>query len=83
MQATQPDNPLHGVTLEMILKQLVAHHGWDDLGQQINIRCFKHEPSIASSLKFLRRTPWARQRVEALYIQLLRNQQSRQHPGEV
>ena len=83
MQATQPDNPLHGVTLEMILKQLVAHHGWEDLGRQIDIRCFKHEPSIASSLKFLRRTPWARQRVEALYIQLLRNQQSRQHPGEV
>lgn len=65
---TQPDNPLHGITLETILNELVTHHGWDDLARQIDIRCFKHEPSIASSLKFLRRTPWARARVEALYV---------------
>lgn len=70
MKQTQANNPLHGVTLEMILNQLVASHGWDGLGRQINIRCFTHEPSIASSLKFLRRTPWAREQVETLYIRL-------------
>src|SRR5664279_278937 len=59
MTATQPDNPLHGITLEMILNKLVACQGWDELGRQVDIRCFKHEPSVASSLKFLRRTPWA------------------------
>lgn len=68
MNNPQPNNPLHGLTLEMILTQLVAWYGWDELGRQIDIRCFKHDPSIASSLKFLRRTPWARQRVEALYL---------------
>lgn len=61
-------DPLHGVTLEMILTQLVARYGWAEMGQQINIRCFTHEPSIKSSLKFLRRTPWARAKVEAWYI---------------
>lgn len=65
---TQPKNPLHGLTLEMILNALVASHGWAGLARQIEIRCFLHEPSIASSLKFLRRTPWARQRVESLYL---------------
>ena len=72
MKDSQPDNPLHGITLEMILNQLVAFHGWDGLGRQIEIRCFNHEPSIASSLKFLRRTPWARQQVETLYIDTVR-----------
>lgn len=72
MKDSQPDNPLHGITLEMILNELVAFYGWDELGRQIEIRCFKHEPSIASSLKFLRRTPWARQQVESLYIAMLR-----------
>lgn len=57
----------------MILQQLVAHYGWDELGRQIDIRCFNHEPSIASSLKFLRRTPWARERVESLYLYMLRS----------
>lgn len=71
MDKTQPNNPLHGMTLEMILNGLVAFYGWDELGQQINIRCFNHEPSIASSLKFLRRTPWAREKVESLYLQML------------
>jgi uncharacterized protein (DUF2132 family) len=66
----QPNNPLHGVTLERILLRLVDHYGWDELGQRINIRCFQSDPSIKSSLKFLRKTPWAREKVEALYLQL-------------
>lgn len=66
----QPNNPLHGITLEMILKALVAEYGWAEMGRQIDIRCFNHEPSIASSLKFLRRTPWARERVESMYVSL-------------
>jgi uncharacterized protein (DUF2132 family) len=60
-------DPLHGVTLEMILTQLVAHYGWAELGRRIDIRCFNFDPSIKSSLQFLRRTPWARQKVEDLY----------------
>lgn len=64
----QPNNPLHGVKLADILAELVARHGWAELGARINIRCFTHEPSIKSSLKFLRRTPWARAKVEALYL---------------
>ena len=68
----QPRNPLHGLTLEAIVTALVAHYGWQGLGQQIDIRCFTHDPSITSSLKFLRRTPWARERVEALYIAMHR-----------
>ena len=72
MTTLQPKNPLHGVTLEAILNELVAHYGWEELGRQIEIRCFTHDPSIASSLKFLRRTPWARERVESLYLYLLR-----------
>lgn len=65
---TQPNNPLHGLTLERILTELVARHGWDGLARRIAVRCFMNEPSIASSLKFLRRTPWAREQVEALYL---------------
>jgi uncharacterized protein (DUF2132 family) len=72
MTAAQPNNPLHGLTLERILNDLVARFGWAGLGQRIDIRCFNHEPSIASSLKFLRRTPWAREQVEALYLDMLR-----------
>jgi uncharacterized protein (DUF2132 family) len=68
---SQPNNPLHGITLEKLLNELVTHYGWQDLGQQIEIRCFTHDPSIASSLKFLRRTPWARERVESLYVDML------------
>ena len=64
----QPKNPLHGITLEAILNELVSRHGWDGLGRRIGIRCFLHEPSIVSSLKFLRRTPWAREQVEALFL---------------
>lgn len=70
MIKAQPDNPLHGITLEMILTQLVNRYGWDELGRRVDIRCFNHEPSIASSLKFLRRTAWARQQVESLYIDM-------------
>ena len=70
MSNAQPKNPLHGITLEMILNDLVAHYGWKDLGERIPIRCFTHEPSIKSSLKFLRRTPWARKKVEELYLGL-------------
>lgn len=72
MKDAQPDNPLHGITLEMILNELVAFYGWAELGRQIEIRCFNHEPSVGSSLKFLRRTPWAREQVESLYIAMLR-----------
>ena len=73
VSGSQPNNPLHGVTLEMIVTRLVARHGWQQLGRIINIKCFTHEPSIKSSLKFLRRTPWAREKVEALYLQDLRS----------
>lgn len=68
-------NPLEGVTLATILNELVAYFGWPELGAQVNIRCFTHDPSVASSLKFLRRTPWAREKVESLYLFMLREQQ--------
>ena len=68
MKSDQPNNPLHGVTLEMVVTELADHFGWDGLAQRININCFKSDPSIKSSLKFLRKTPWAREKVEALYI---------------
>lgn len=68
----QPNNPLHGVKLENILEKLVLAYGWEELGMVIDIRCFNYDPSIKSSLKFLRRTPWAREKVEKLYIELLR-----------
>lgn len=71
MSDTQPKNPLHGVTLEMILTDLVEHYGWEELGKTINIKCFNHEPGIKSSLKFLRKTPWAREKVEGLYLRNL------------
>lgn len=69
MAQQQKGNPLHGVTLEQVVLRLVAHYGWEELGRQINIRCFQSDPSVRSSLKFLRKTPWAREKVEALYIQ--------------
>lgn len=68
MTDKQPRNPLHGITLEMMLEQLVDDYGWDELGRRINIRCFQNDPSIKSSLKFLRKTPWARKQVEDLYL---------------
>ena len=69
---SQPKNPLHGLTLERLLTELVEQVGWETLGQEINIRCFTHEPSIASSLKFLRRTPWAREKLESYYLYVQR-----------
>ena len=68
MSKEQPNNPLHGVTIEMVLTKLVDHYGWDGLAQRIDINCFKSDPSIKSSLKFLRKTQWARDKVESLYI---------------
>lgn len=67
---TQSNNPTHGVTLERMLEELVAQYGWPELGRRINIRCFNHDPGIRSSLVFLRRTPWARTQVEALYVSM-------------
>ncbi|MFO1389621.1 VF530 family DNA-binding protein [Cellvibrio sp.] len=69
----QPKNPLHGITLEKIVIQLAEHYGWEELGARINIRCFQSDPSVKSSLKFLRKTPWARTKVEELYINTLSN----------
>jgi uncharacterized protein (DUF2132 family) len=68
MSDEQPNNPLHGVTLEKIVVSLVEHYGWNELATKININCFKSDPSVKSSLKFLRKTPWAREQVEKLYI---------------
>jgi uncharacterized protein (DUF2132 family) len=68
----QPRNPLHGITLEAMVRALEAHYGWAELGQRIPVRCFTHEPSVNSSLKFLRKTPWAREKVEGLYLFMLR-----------
>ncbi len=66
----QANNPLHGITLEKLLGELVAQYGWDGLAKRIDIRCFKSDPSIKSSLTFLRKTPWAREKVEALFVQM-------------
>jgi uncharacterized protein (DUF2132 family) len=66
----QPNNPLHGITLSTILDCLVAEYGWEELGERVRIKCFITNPSLNSSLKFLRRTPWAREKVEKLYLQL-------------
>lgn len=73
MKVPQPNNPLHGITLEMMLQQLVKKCGWEEMGRRINIRCFNNDPSIKSSLTFLRKTPWAREEVEQLYIDVLVN----------
>jgi uncharacterized protein (DUF2132 family) len=70
MSNQQPNNPLHGITLETILNQLVERYGWAELGKRIPINCFNENSSIKSSLKFLRRTPWARKKVEDLYLEL-------------
>jgi uncharacterized protein (DUF2132 family) len=77
----QPRNPLHGLTLEAIVAALADYYGWDDLGQRIPVRCFTHDPSVASSLKFLRKTPWARDKVEGLYLFMLREQRRGQGLG--
>ncbi len=74
----QARNPLHGITLERIVTELVAHFGWAELGQQVRIKCFTTDPSVSSSLKFLRKTPWARTKVESLYLFMLRDQKRRE-----
>ncbi len=68
----QTNNPLHGVTLETIVNRLVDHFGWEELGKCIRIRCFNENPSVKSSLTFLRKTPWARKKVEELYLEILK-----------
>jgi uncharacterized protein (DUF2132 family) len=68
MTEPQPNNPLHGLTLEVMLNRLVEHYGWAELGKRITVKCFTSDPSIKSSLKFLRKTPWARTKVEELYL---------------
>ena len=68
---TQPNNPLHGIKLEQIINDLVDHYGWEYMGHEINIRCFTHNPSVKSSLKFLRRTPWARAKIETMYLRMI------------
>jgi uncharacterized protein (DUF2132 family) len=70
----QPNNPLHGKSLETILNHLVDHFGWEELSYKVNINCFKSNPSMQSSLKFLRKTPWAREKVEYLYLWLIRQE---------
>ena len=67
-QEPQPNNPLHGIKLADVLEFLVKKYGWEELGHRINIRCFTHDPSVKSSLTFLRKTPWAREKVERLYL---------------
>ncbi|WP_406622822.1 VF530 family DNA-binding protein [Acidovorax sp. SDU_ACID1] len=70
----QPRNPLHGITLEAMVVALQQHFGWDGLASRIPVRCFQNDPSVASSLRFLRKTPWAREKVEGLYLFMLREQ---------
>jgi uncharacterized protein (DUF2132 family) len=78
--SAQPRNPLHGVTLEAMLNELVAHFGWPELGARVQINSFNTDPSIRSSLTFLRKTPWAREKVEGLYL-FMRREQARERRG--
>jgi uncharacterized protein (DUF2132 family) len=77
MTTPQPRNPLHGITLEAMVNDLVAFFGWEELGQRIPVRCFLSDPSVSSSLKFLRKTPWAREKVEGLYLFVQRERRRR------
>lgn len=72
--SSQPNNPLHGITLEQIINDLVAHYGWEYMGYNIKIKCFTDNPSVKSSLTFLRKTPWARTKVEAMYVNMVKKQ---------
>lgn len=76
-QPQRRQDPMHGVTLERMLNELVEHFGWETMGQRIRIRCFTSDPSVGSSLKFLRRTPWAREKVEEMYRFMLRERARR------
>jgi uncharacterized protein (DUF2132 family) len=78
-QPLQPRNPLHGVTLESMVRALEAHYGWAELAARMPVRCFAHDPSVPSSLKFLRKTPWAREKVEGLYL-IMRHELQRSQP---
>jgi len=77
MSEQQVNNPLHGITLEMMLKSLVETYGWEEMSERIRIRCFARDPSIKSSLTFLRKTPWARAKVESLYLYSLKKKDTR------
>jgi uncharacterized protein (DUF2132 family) len=79
---TQTRDPLHGITLEAMVNELSAFFGWEELGKRIPVRCFNSNPSVASSLKFLRKTPWARAKVEALYLVMLRKREHRERKAE-
>lgn len=83
MHAAGPQNPLHGITLQMMVTQLVEHYGWEMLGRMIPINCFNWNASIKSSLTFLRRTQWARDKVEALYLDSLPDMKAKQEDGAV
>lgn len=74
---SQPNNPLHGVKLEQIINDLVTHYGWEFMGFTIKIRCFTDNPTVKSSLKFLRRTPWARTKVEVMYLNMLKQNEKK------
>lgn len=78
MTPAQPNNPLHGITLERIVTELVDYFGWEELGSRIRINCFNDNPSVKSSLTFLRKTPWAREKVEQLYIRMAEKQAKKQ-----
>jgi uncharacterized protein (DUF2132 family) len=82
MNPRPSNDPLHGLTLQTIVEALVDHYGWDELGRMIDIRCFNFEPSVSSSLKFLRKTPWARAKVEQLYLGMLWEQEQQAKAGE-
>lgn len=81
MTSDQPKNPLHGLTLENLLAKLVEHYGWEGLAQQISVNCFRNDPSMKSSLKFLRRTPWAREQLEQLYLSTFKSPAASTWPG--
>ena len=74
---TQPNNPLHGIKLEQIINDLVTHYGWEYMSHTIKIKCFTDNPSVKSSLKFLRRTPWARAKAEAMYLNMLKQKEKK------
>ena len=75
MAESQPNNPLHGIKLAEIVEQLVEHYGWEQLGNAVQINCFRSNPSVKSSLKFLRRTPWAREKVEQHYLKMMKSKE--------
>lgn len=79
----QHNNPLHGVTLEAVVTSLFHHYGWEGLAERIPVNCFCHDPSIKSSLKFLRKTPWARDKVERLYLCILQAEHKKTHSGSL